>query len=139
MLASAGLDILTCLQVTLVHSCLQVTYLHLFTGNTSSCMFTSVTGSYGKMAKSGQFSFGLTAVILTFNLPNLNSSRCILNFCIFPWYCNQGPVVQSIISFMNVLVVKMLPVLVSTTSNSQLFLLKNISFLQITFFFQQKY
>ena len=35
-----------------------------------------------------------------------------------------GPVVQSIISLMSLLVVKMLTVLVSTISNSQVFLLK---------------
>ena len=37
---------------------------------------------------------------------------------------HQGPVVQSIISLTSSLVVKMLTVLVSTISNSQLFLLK---------------
>ena len=37
---------------------------------------------------------------------------------------NQGPVVQSIVSLMSLLVVKMLTVLVSTVSNSQVFLLK---------------
>ena len=37
---------------------------------------------------------------------------------------SQGPVVQSIISLTSLLVVKMLTVLVSTVSNSQLFLLK---------------
>ena len=36
----------------------------------------------------------------------------------------QGPVVQSIISLTSSLVVKMLTVLVSTISNSQVFLLK---------------
>ena len=36
----------------------------------------------------------------------------------------QGPAVQSIVSLMSLLVVKMLTVLVSTISNSQLFLLK---------------
>ena len=36
----------------------------------------------------------------------------------------QGPVVQSIVSVTSLLVVKMLIVLVSTISNSQLFLLK---------------
>ena len=36
----------------------------------------------------------------------------------------QGPVVQSIVSLTNLLVVKMLTVLVSTISNSQVFLLK---------------
>ena len=42
-------------------------------------------------------------------------------------YClpeNQGPVVQSIVSLTSSLVVKMLTVLVSTISNSQVFLLK---------------
>ena len=37
---------------------------------------------------------------------------------------NQGPVVQSIVSLTISLVVKMLTVLVSTISNSQVFLLK---------------
>ena len=36
---------------------------------------------------------------------------------------NQGPVVQSIVSLKSLLVVKMLTVLVSTISNSQVFLL----------------
>ena len=36
----------------------------------------------------------------------------------------QGPVVQSIVSLMSLLVVKMLTVLVNTKSNSQVFLLK---------------
>ena len=40
---------------------------------------------------------------------------------------DQGPVVQSIVSLTSSLVVKMLPVLVSTISNSQVFLLKNVS------------
>ena len=40
------------------------------------------------------------------------------------YYNIQGPVVQSIISLTSSLVVKMLTVLVSTISNSQVFLLK---------------
>ena len=40
---------------------------------------------------------------------------------------DQGPVVQSIVSLKSSLVVKMLTVLVSTISNSQVFLLKNVS------------
>ena len=39
-----------------------------------------------------------------------------------------GPVVQSIVSLMSLLVVKMLTVLVSTISNSQVFLLKLLTF-----------
>ena len=39
----------------------------------------------------------------------------------------QSPAVQSIVSLTSSLVVKMLTVLVSTISNSQLFLLKNVS------------
>ena len=39
-------------------------------------------------------------------------------------YVHLGPVVQSIVSLTSSLVVKMLTVLVSTISNSQLFLLK---------------
>ena len=41
-----------------------------------------------------------------------------------------GPVVQSIISLTSSLVVKMLIVLVSTISNSQIYLLKNLYFEQ---------
>ena len=40
---------------------------------------------------------------------------------------NQGPVVQSIVSLTSSLLVKMLTVLVSKISNSQEFLLKNVS------------
>ena len=40
---------------------------------------------------------------------------------------NLGPVVQSIVNFTNLLKVKMFTVLVSTISNSQVFLLKNLS------------
>ena len=40
---------------------------------------------------------------------------------------DQGPVVQSLVSLMSLLVVKMLTVLVSTISNSQVFLLKKVS------------
>ena len=39
-------------------------------------------------------------------------------------YNEQGPVVQSVVSSTSLLVVKMLTVLVSTISNSQVFLLK---------------
>ena len=39
----------------------------------------------------------------------------------------QGPVVQSIVSLTSLLVVKMLTVLVSTISSSQVFCLKNVS------------
>ena len=39
----------------------------------------------------------------------------------------QGPVVQSIVGLTSSLVVRMLTVLVSTISNSQVFLLKNVS------------
>ena len=48
----------------------------------------------------------------------------------------QGPVVQSIVSLMSLLVVKMLTVLVSTISNSHVFLLKNmwIAFANTHFF-----
>ena len=38
----------------------------------------------------------------------------------------QGPVVQSVVSLMSSLVIKMLTVLVSTISNSQVFLLKKM-------------
>ena len=40
---------------------------------------------------------------------------------------HQGPVVQSIVSLTSSFVVKMLTVLVSTISDSQVFLLKNVS------------
>ena len=44
------------------------------------------------------------------------------------WHLNLGPVFQSIFSLTSSLVVKMLNVLVSTISNSQVFLLKkNVS------------
>ena len=51
------------------------------------------------------------------------------------------PVVQSIFSLTSSLVVKMLTVLVSSISNSQVFLLKkkNVSSKSSHFFFQQKY
>ena len=53
---------------------------------------------------------------------------------------NLGPVVQSIVSLTSSLVVKMLTVLVSIISNSQIFLVKKCEYLlQITFFFHQKY
>ena len=45
-------------------------------------------------------------------------------FVILLWEINLGPAVQSIVSLMNSLVVKMLTVLVSTISNSQVILLK---------------
>ena len=41
-------------------------------------------------------------------------------------FVDQGPVVQSIVSLMSSLVVKMLTALVSTTSNSEVFLLKEL-------------
>ena len=40
-------------------------------------------------------------------------------------FSDLGPVVKSIVSLTSLLVVKMLTVLVSPTSNSQIFLLKN--------------
>ena len=52
---------------------------------------------------------------------------------------NQGPVVQSIISLTSSLVVKILTVLVNTKSNSQIFLLKNVSsFAKATHIFLSK-
>ena len=60
-----------------------------------------------------------------------------------PQVKNQGPVVQSIVSLMSSLMVKMLTVLVSSIPNSQVFLLKKCElFLQmhkLLTFFQQKY
>ena len=49
---------------------------------------------------------------------------CFWIFIETPISNNQGPVVQSIVSLTSLLKVKMLTVLVSTISNSQLFLLK---------------
>ena len=46
------------------------------------------------------------------------------NISVYAIFNDQGPVVQSIVSLMSKLVVKMLTVLVSTISNSQVFLLK---------------
>ena len=43
------------------------------------------------------------------------------------WKGKQGPVIQSIVSLTSSLVVKMLTVLVRRISNSQVFLLKNVS------------
>ena len=55
----------------------------------------------------------------------------------------QSPVVQSVVSLTSSFVVKMLPALVSTESNSQLFLLKKCEWLlqmqKLLAFFQQKY
>ena len=51
---------------------------------------------------------------------------------------SQGPDVQSIVSLTSSLVVKMLTVLVSTISNSQVFLLK-MQMQKLLIFFQQKY
>ena len=51
---------------------------------------------------------------------------------------DQGPVVQSIVSLTNSLVVKMLPVLVSTLSNSPMFAEK-MWMQKLLTFFQQKY
>ena len=50
----------------------------------------------------------------------------------------QGPVVQSVVSLTSSLMVKMLIVLSSTKSNSQVFLLKNAN-AKATHIFQQKY
>ena len=47
---------------------------------------------------------------------------------IFLWR-NQGQVVQSVVSLTSLLVVKMLTVLVSTISNSQVFLLEKCEYL----------
>ena len=48
----------------------------------------------------------------------------LLQKCMYNKGLYQDPVVQSIISLMSSLVVRLLTVLVSTTSNSQVFLLK---------------
>ena len=45
-------------------------------------------------------------------------------YYVYPEFGYQGPVVQSIVSFTVSFVVKMLTVLLSTISNSQVFLLK---------------
>ena len=52
-------------------------------------------------------------------------------------YIKLGPVVQSIISLTSSLVVKMLTVLISTISNSQVFLLKNCEWLLQIYFFSK--
>ena len=49
-------------------------------------------------------------------------------------FSHQGPVVQSVVSIMSSLVVKMLTVAASTVSYSQVFLLKTLSSLLFTFF-----
>ena len=55
-------------------------------------------------------------------------------------YKNQGPVVQSIVSLTNSLVVKLLIVLASKMSKSQVFLLKHMSKCKsFSHFLQQKY
>ena len=55
---------------------------------------------------------------------------------------HQGPAVQNIVSLTSSLVVKMLTVLVSTISNSHVFLLKKCEYLlqmlKLLTFFQQK-
>ena len=53
--------------------------------------------------------------------------RLIGNHEKYSYITNQGPVVQSIVSLTSSLVVKMLTVLVSTISNSHVFLLKKVS------------
>ena len=57
------------------------------------------------------------------------------------WINNHGPLVQSIVSLTSSLVVKTLTILVSTTSNLQVFYWKNMSNLckMLLTFFQQKY
>ena len=61
-----------------------------------------------------------------------------------PEFPYLGPVVQSIVSLTSSLVVKMLTILVSTISNSQVFLLKKkyeqlLQMQKLLTFFQQKY
>ena len=51
----------------------------------------------------------------------------LINLHIMTVQLNQGPVVQSVISLTSLLRVQMLTVLVSKISNSQVFLLKNVS------------
>ena len=50
---------------------------------------------------------------------------------------HQGPVVQSVVSLISSLVVKMLTVLVCIISNSQVFLPKNVSSIFTHFFFSK--
>ena len=68
---------------------------------------------------------------------NIHIKSCLIFLCYDFEKKNQGPVVQSIISLTSSLVVKMLTVLVSTISNSQVFLLKMWGKLLTSF--QQKY
>ena len=51
----------------------------------------------------------------------------------------KGPVVQSIVSLTSSLVVKMLTVLVSTVSSSQVFLLKKCEMQKLLTFFHQNF
>ena len=57
--------------------------------------------------------------------PLLSTNKIIGHYIMYQWRANiQGPVVQSIISLTSSLVVRILTVLVSTISNSQVFLQK---------------
>ena len=53
------------------------------------------------------------------------------------WMIYQGPVVQSIVSLTSSLVVKMLTVLESKISNSQVFLLKKCEYVKCEIFFSK--
>ena len=57
---------------------------------------------------------------------SLLSFMLLVRHCLLMPICNQGPVVQSVISLTCPFVVKILTVLVSTISNSQVFLLKKM-------------
>ena len=57
----------------------------------------------------------------------MNIYTALTSFAHWAWNTQQGRILESIVSLMSLLVVKMLTVLVSTISNSQVFLLKNVS------------
>ena len=76
--------------------------------------------------------FRLVLVFIVHVFQNIFSYGLLIQFTDL-----QGPVVQSIVSLTSSLVVKMLNVLISTISNSQVFLLKKIE-LQTTHIFSAK-
>ena len=99
--------------------------------------------AYGKFGSHGRFAI--------YWISRNNGPRCIgatlycpriiikYSFLISPLYCNQNAVVQSVVSLMSSVVVKMLTVLLSTISNSQVFLLKKmwVAFASYSHFFSK--
>ena len=101
-----------------------------------------------------QFAWKVQSLFLRKNIINLSSAEFAHNklsvksrlnkiILLFNIIYNQGPVVQRIFSLTRLLVVKMLTVLVSRISNSQVFLLKKCEQLlhmqKLLTFLQQKY